>query len=72
MNAPQDPQAPHFLMIFPVFPKKPRNTSANSGNPDLNRRVHSGQPLDYAQVKNAKASAEALKGIHGKVVFTYV
>lgn len=36
---------------------------------DLNRRIQSGQPLDYTQVTNTRASAKVLKGLCGKVVF---
>jgi len=79
MNAPQapqalpPPQAPTFPFDIPsVSQKNPGIPVPILGLLDLNCMVQSGQPLDYAQVKNAKASAEALKGIHGKVVFTYV
>jgi hypothetical protein len=67
-QVPHPPQARTFPFDIPSVSQR------NPGMPalgllDLNRRVQSGQPLDYAQVKDAKASAKALKGIHGKLLF---
>lgn len=69
MNQQPQPQALEFPFDIPsVAQKNPGLPAPILGLLDLNRPVQAGQPLDYAQVKNAKASANALKGIHGEVV----
>jgi hypothetical protein len=67
-----DQQAPPPLFPYDipsVSQKNPGIPAPVLGLVDLNRRIQSGQPLDYAQVTNARASAKVLKGLRGKVVF---
>ncbi len=70
---PQPPQALTFPFdISSVAQKNPGLPVPVLGLLDLNRMIQSGQSLDYTQVKNARALAKTLKGLHGEVVFIYV
>ena len=69
-QAPQQPQVPTFPFDIPsVSQKNPGIPAPVLGLVDLNRTIQTGQPLSYAPVRNAKASAKALKGLRGKVAF---
>lgn len=70
---PQPGQPPTFPFSIPsVAQQNPGLPAPVLGLLDLNRAIQPGQPLDYVHVKHAKASAQALKGIHGEFFFIYV